>query len=216
MAVVATLSITARQEPTKSIYDPEIAPTIPVEPPAALMFEYTELINPVAEPAEIPVTSADWYDIPQNELPERLQGLYIPSAYEVKITAQMTYGESRGIKSITEQAGDIWCALNRVDATGYGMGKSLEHVILFPDQFHGYNPNNPMIDDCGRDLEALTIDVITRWINEKLGYENTGRVLPEDYLWFESDGHGHNVFRNAYHSKDADKWGWTLSSPYES
>lgn len=161
-----------------------------------------------------PITAEDWYGVTPEDLPERLQGMYIPTVSDVVITAKMTWGESRGVWSLTEQAGDIQCALNRVDAKGYAMGRSLTYVVTYDDQFHGYNPGNPTTDDYGRDIIWLVKDVVTRWLNEKLGFENSGRILPPEFLWFEGDGK-HNYFRDAYRSKDANNWGWTLPSPYE-
>jgi hypothetical protein len=175
---------------------------------------YKQAAQECTEPGIESVAPSDWYGVAYDALPDRLKGLYIPTVNEVLITAQMTYGEARGILSITEQAGVIWIAINRVSAEGYGMGRSLEHVITFPGQFHGYNLNNSIIDDYGRDFEALVIDVVTRWINEQLGIDDAGRVLPDDFLWFEGDGE-HNYFRNAYRGEDAEVWDWTMESPYE-
>ena len=140
---------------------------------------------------------------------------YIPDPAEVTMLAKTIWGEARGIKSITEQAAVVWCALNRVDVTGYGMGRSVKHVITFPDQFHGYSPYFPTVDDFGRDLCKLAEDVMIRWMKEKDGQADVGRVLPKEYLWFEGSK-GHNVFRDAYKSAKANTWGWTLPSPYES
>jgi spore germination cell wall hydrolase CwlJ-like protein len=46
---------------------------------------------------------------------------YIPNPDDVVMLAKLIYGEARGIKSITEQAAVVWCVLNRVDSSGYGM-----------------------------------------------------------------------------------------------
>jgi hypothetical protein len=176
-----------------------------------------EAADTPAEPQ--PITAEDWYGVAPVALDERLQGLYIPTIAEVVMAAKMTWGESRGIWSLTEQAADIWCSLNRVDSKGYAMGHSLTYVITFPDQFHGYNPGHPTVDDYGRDITVLAVDVITRWLNEKLGFEDVGRVLPPEYLWFSSNkNHTHNIFRDQYSSRDpaCHKWGWSLPSPYDS
>lgn len=140
---------------------------------------------------------------------------YIPDTAEAVMLAKLIWGEARGIKSITEQAAVAWCALNRVDATGYAMGRSVKYVVTFPDQFHGYKPWHTTVDDYGRDLTALAADVLTRWHMEKLGETDVGRVLPKEYMWFEGDGQ-HNIFRDEYKSKDANIWGWKMPSPYES
>lgn len=138
---------------------------------------------------------------------------YIPDPADVVMVAKTIYGESRGIWPLSEQAAVGWCIVNRVDSEGYGMGRSIEYVITFPGQFHGYNPNNPVIDDYGRDLRVIAADVLIRWAMEKDGYADVGRVLPPEYKWFCGDGIT-NVFRDAY--KGGNKWDWSLPSPYES
>lgn len=145
---------------------------------------------------------------PEPELPE-----YEPSPADVKMLAQMCWGEARGIASATEQAAVMWCPLNRVDSEGYGMGGDIGYVVTFPSQFQGYSPDNPTVDDYGRDLEALAIDVLTRWVAEKQGYEDVGRVLPKEHKWFEGDGEK-NHFYDAY--QGGNEWDWSLPSPYDS
>jgi hypothetical protein len=135
---------------------------------------------------------------------------YIPNPADVTMLAKLTWGEARGIKSITKQAAVMWCALNRVDAKGHGMGRSVEYVVTFPDQFAGYDPDYPTVDDFGRDLKVLAADVLTRWVT---GSE--GRVLPAEYLWFDGDGE-YNYFRDTYRRVNAHIWDWSLPSPYES
>ncbi len=124
---------------------------------------------------------------------------------EVKILAQMLYGECRGVKSVTEQAGCVWCVLNRCDA----YGKSVIEVVTAPNQFQGYNPDHPVLED----LAALSEDVLSRWYREKNGEESVGRVLPADYLYFRGTGR-HNLFSVVY--KGFEVWDWSLPSPYES
>lgn len=127
--------------------------------------------------------------------------------YEAELIAKTLYGEARGC-STTEQAAVVWCILSRVDATGYGMGRSVEHVITFPNQFLGYSANNPVLPE----LYDLAVDVLTRWEREKLGETDVGRVLPREFMWFAGDSR-HNYFRDAYIYGQT--WDWSLSSPYE-
>lgn len=146
---------------------------------------------------------------PPADEPEYILPDYIPDWDELKRLAKMVYGEARGVESQTEQAAVIWCVLNRIDA---GYGDTITEVVNSA-QFRGYRPDNPMVDDFGRDLEELAADVVSRWLCEKLGEEDVGRVLPPDYLWFT--GHaGRNVFRNAF--RGGETWDWSLPSPYES
>lgn len=125
--------------------------------------------------------------------------------YDINLLAQMLWGEARGISSDTEKAACVWCVLNRVDA-GYG---SISDVITAPYQFVGYSPTNPIDED----LKRLCEDVLMRWAMEKTGILFSGRVLPQDYLYF-SGYDGRNHFRNEYFSNTT--WDWSLPSPYES
>lgn len=137
---------------------------------------------------------------------------YIVDKKIVTMFAQMIWGEGRGIYSITEQAAIAWCPLNRVDSDLSYMPDAIE-LVLTPDQFHGYRPWYPTVDDFGRDLEALAEDVLIRWMKEKDGQADVGRVLPTEYLYF-SGKDGHNVFRTEY--RGGTRWDWSLPSPYES
>jgi hypothetical protein len=148
--------------------------------------------------------------VPEYQYPQYIAPEVVPefnTAIVLKL-AKLLYGEGRGIYSLTEQAAIIWCVLNRVDAEGYGMGHSIEYVLTFANQFHGYDPDNPTLDDYGRDLTWLVRDVLTRW-----AACSEGRVLPPEYMWFEGDG-ARNYFYDAY--QGGIKWDWSLPSPYDS
>jgi hypothetical protein len=166
-----------------------------------------------SEPAMIPVTPADWYGVPPDELPDRLRGFYIFTVKDVVRISQGMYGEDRG-PSITRRAAVCWNILNRLDQGG-DFGMTIQTVIT-PGFFHGYSPHNPIWSS----LQNLAIDVITRWYNEQLGIENVGRVLPEGFLYFSSDGHLHNNFRTTFSSKDPDckilRWNELDYTIYES
>ena len=62
-------------------------------------------------------------------------------------------------------------------------------------------------------MVALVEDVLTRWELEDGMVGDIGRILPEDYLFFEGDG-THNYFRQEY-IKTGETWDWSLPSPYE-
>ena len=121
----------------------------------------------------------------------------------VKALSQMAFGEARGCAD-TEIAATIWCVLNRYDAE---YANSIFKVVSAKGQFHGYSPNHKVYDD----IYEIVIDVIARWVSEKEGVENVGRVLPSDYLWFAGDGK-HNHYRNAY--RTSNRWDWSLPTPY--
>lgn len=128
---------------------------------------------------------------------------------EVELIAKTVYGEALVTQSDTEMAAVVWCILNRVDADDYGCGHSIEYVVTFNRQFHGYNEDNPVTPH----IKELVIDVLDRWMKEKDGQENVGRVLPKEYRYFEGDGL-HNHYATEYGGTDY--WDWSLESPYES
>lgn len=130
----------------------------------------------------------------------------------VRMLAKLVYGEARGVKSVTEQAGVIWVVLNRLDHPSYG--DTISDIVTQPYQFH-YVAGNPTIDDYGRDLEALAHDVLERYERERAGEANVGRTLPANYLWFKSDHSGHNIFSCDFHYYSYIGYVCT-SSPYDS
>lgn len=145
------------------------------------------------------------------EIPEEKPTVKYYTDTDVVMLAKLIYGEARGIKSVTEQACVIWTVLNRVDVN-YNNNGGIKGQVTAKDQFN-YISTKPTIDDHGRDLHALALDVLERWNREKNGETDVGRVLPSDYLWFSGDGK-HNHFRNQY--KGGVVWDYRYDSPYES
>lgn len=123
---------------------------------------------------------------------------------EVIALAKMLYGEARGVPSKQEQAGCVWCVLNRCDE----YNKGIIEIVTAPNQFVGYNPDHPVLDE----LYDLCEDVLARWYAEKDGEQNVGRVIPPDYLYFHGDGK-QNYFRNEF--KGGTTWDWSYPNPYE-
>jgi len=124
--------------------------------------------------------------------------------HEIDVLAQLVYAEARGVSSKAEQAAVIWCALNRLDA-GY-FGSTIDSVVKARSQF-AYSAGLPITEEC----KSLAKDVVTRWLLEKRGVEDVGRVLPSNYLYF-AGRNGHNWFRRNYRSDDY--WDWSLPDPY--
>lgn len=118
--------------------------------------------------------------------------------------AKVLYNEARGIPSETEKACIVWVILNRVDA---GYASTIAGVVTARYQF-AYSAKTPVRDD----LLSLSYDVLGRWVNEKEGQTDVGRVLPRDYLWYTGNGL-HNLFRNSYNSRS--RWNYSLPSPYD-
>lgn len=119
--------------------------------------------------------------------------------------ARTVWGKARGC-SATEQAAVVWCVLNRVDSPDFP--DDLLEVVQQPNQFSGYDPENPVWPE----HLALVEDVLDRWELEKTAVGDVGRVLPKEYIFFEGDGK-ENHFRMSY--KGGDTWDWSLDSPYE-
>lgn len=125
---------------------------------------------------------------------------------EIRVLAKLLYGEARGVDSTMEQAAVVWCVLNRVDCEDYP-NDIIECATAYA-QFTGYTPQIPVKED----MAEIVKDVLIRWLLEKRGVEDVGRVLPPNYLWFASHGDGHNWFRFEYRSRDY--WDWSLPDPY--
>lgn len=121
----------------------------------------------------------------------------------LKAFAKMVFGEAGGCSG-PEQAAVAWTVMNRYDDN---YAKSIFGVITASGQFHGYKAHHPVKDD----IYDICKDVIMRWMLEKEGNTNVGRVLPPGYNWFWGDGK-HNYFRSEY--KSSERWDWSLPIPY--
>lgn len=124
---------------------------------------------------------------------------------DIELIARTIWGEAGGCDNMDHKAAVAWCILNRVDA-GYG---TIEEVVTAPNQFMGYIHWE---DECPEEYIDLAADVVERWEWEHAGVEESGRVLPKDYLWFRAY-EGHNRFRNAYDG-DYNVWDFSWESPY--
>lgn len=123
---------------------------------------------------------------------------------EVELVARTIWGEAEGVKDKAEQAAVAWCILNRVDESG----KTIEEVVTAPHQFQGFYRVKGEVPE--RFLQ-LAEDVLRRWHLEKAGFEDVGRTLPSDYLFFIGFD-GRNFFSTEWQAPDF--WDWTLKSPY--
>jgi hypothetical protein len=105
------------------------------------------------------------------------------------ILAKVLYGESRGVYgySITNCACVIWCVGNRVDVEK--RGSNFRECATANAQF-AYKKRYP-VQQHFRDLAE---DVLARWMREKNGETDVGRVLPPEYVYFAGKD-GYNRFR---------------------
>lgn len=76
-------------------------------------------------------------------------------SYEARMMAQLLYGVKDN--NNTDLQTLCWCILNRVDSPGYP--NTIQEVISQPNQWIGYNENNPVIDN----LYNISIAVINYW-----------------------------------------------------
>ena len=121
--------------------------------------------------------------------------------------AKTVYGEAMVCRT-TERAAVVWCILNRADDAQDTTPEGVIRVVTKLCQFHGYAADHPLLPE----LEELALDVIERWLDEKDGETEVGRVLPREYLFFTGDGE-HNHFRTEWEGRRT--WDWSLRSPYE-
>lgn len=131
---------------------------------------------------------------------------------ELDVLAKVVYGEARGVKSDIEKAAVVWCVLNRVDDDWWS--DDIIHVATQSDQF-AYESYFTVEEE----LRDLAQDVLVRWLLEKQGFDDVGRVLPKTYCYFASHGDGRNWFRILYEFPENYRgqkyWDWTLEDPYE-
>ena len=123
---------------------------------------------------------------------------------ELDMLAKLIYTEARGVKSQTEQAAIVWCVLNRVDSKLFA--GTIAGVIRQKDQF-AWDEDAPVL----KQYRDLAQDVLMRYEMEKMGYQDVGRVLPKQYLYFAGHG-GRNYFRARFRS--GGRWNWELPTPY--
>lgn len=127
---------------------------------------------------------------------------------DITALAKMLWGEARGIESDTEKAACCWVVLNRVDDKRWP--NSVIKVLSQKYQFGGYSKDNPVNEE----LYSLAEDVYDRWVLEKDGEAEVGRVIPDDYFFWCGDRRGkQNYFWQVFDVRDY--YTWWMESPYE-
>lgn len=96
-----------------------------------------------------------------------------------ELAGRAIWGEAGGIPDEAQRAAVVWCACNRADAWDMEIGD-----VLTVDQFHGLAIKGEVPAEHVR----LARDVLARWTLEAEGWQDVGRVLPSQYLYFEGDG----------------------------
>ena len=123
----------------------------------------------------------------------------------VTVLAKIIWGEARGLPAM-ERAAVVWCILNRVDSNNPEWPDTVLGVALQPNQFcysSGFRATDENVE--------IARDVLNRWLQEKLGMKDVGRVLPKEYVYFVGDG-VHNYFRDRY--RGGKRWDWSVENPY--
>ena len=165
-------------------------------------------VTPEPEPTPSPETKINYSDTIQvlvtPELKQKIE--YLVSTYdnEIIMATKVMIAEAGGVYPLSHRAAVVWCILNRADATG----NSISSIITAPNQFAWVSSQA-----YSQEQYDFVKDIFTRWLLEKEGFENVGRVLPEEYKWFRGDG-SQNHFRNAY-SGSYTIWDWSFPSPYD-
>ena len=164
----------------------------------------TAVPTPASSPPNIVLFSEEIPISLNKKIKQKISAQLIELDEEIIMLAKLVWREARGIKSTQEQAAVIWCVLNRVDNGKYG--GTIKEVVTARNQF-AYIKRTPVEDK----FYNLARDVISRWLLEKEGFEDVGRVLPKEYLFF-AGSRGRNRFREKYSSKKY--WDWSLLNPY--
>ena len=184
-------------------------------------YELTEQVEEVAVTTMITCvkeTENELIDIPEEVVEEVEEVVELPKLYtheDVIAMAKLLYGEAGGvgdlyiwdgrvISSEYQKACVVWTVLNRYDK---GWEDSIIGVISAYQQFHGYDEDNPVLEE----LVLISYDVLERWNREQYGETDVGRVLPPEYLYFYGDMK-HNYFMDDY--GDYYKYNWDLEDPY--
>ena len=96
-----------------------------------------------------------------------------------EIAGRAIWGEAGGIPDEAQRAAVVWCACNRADAWDMDIGD-----VLNVEAFHGLAIRGTVPEQ----HVELARDVLARWTLEAEGWQDVGRVLPSQYLYFEGDG----------------------------
>lgn len=113
-------------------------------------------------------------------------GFFFPDQNDVTYISKTIWGEGRGC-SIKEQKAIAGCILNRVKSPEFP--NTIKGVVTAPNQFQGYDPNNP---DIFRDIAHEVIVI----------YHEGGCVIDRSLLYFSGNGR-YNTFRDSWIPEEA-------------
>lgn len=114
----------------------------------------------------------DWPELP-----------WEPDPADVDLVSRTIWGETRGCPT-EEQEGVGWCIVLRKRSSLFP--DTIEGVVLQPNQWQGYSPNNP-----AEPFRDMARDILIRDHNGEAG------PLPEGFFWCSGDGK-HQTFRTTW------------------
>ena len=120
----------------------------------------------------------------------------------VELAGHAIWGEAGNVPSTARQAAVLWVACNRVDA----WGKTFDEVLI-GSQFNGLWETRPAPEA----YNELARDVLARWALEHEGWQDVGRTIAPEYLYFYGDGR-ENIYTVKMHR--GTPWDWSLIDPY--
>ena len=106
-----------------------------------------------------------------------------PDPADVALVSRTIWGETRGCPE-EEQLGAGWCIVLRKNSPDFP--NTIEGVVLQPNQWQGYSPNNPE-----EPFHDMARDILIADHNGEAG------PLPEGFFWCSGDGK-HQTFRNEW------------------
>ena len=119
-----------------------------------------------------------------------------------ELAGRAIWGEAGGIPDEAQRAAVVWCACNRADAWGLSMDD-----VLVGSQFHGLLKRGTVPTE---HIE-LARDVLARWALEHEGWQDVGRTIAPEYLYFYGNGR-ENIYTVKMHR--GTPWDWSLTDPY--
>lgn len=120
----------------------------------------------------------------------------------VELAGHAIWGEAGNVRSTARQAAVLWVACNRVDAWGKTFDK-----VLVGSQFNGLWEKRPAPEA----FDELARDVLARWTLEHEGWQDVGRTIAPEYLYFYGNGR-ENIFTVGMHR--GTPWDWSVIDPY--
>ena len=165
--------------------------------------------TPTPSPSIGEMTVAHVYPVSPMPTTSPTSVIHIATDNDIDLLARTIWAEAECVDSTAERAAVAWCVLNRVDrnAAPDELQAAIAETILAPAQFACKLTGTPPSW-----AKTLARDVVNRWEREHAGFDDVGRTLPADYLYFTGDG-AHNNFTINW-PNDTNYWDWSLPDPY--